>query len=416
MADFDWSPFAAGGATRSDSFTGMDSRFSSALSNMFASAPPAIRSELRVFSGYRSPQRQKELWSQAVAKYGSAEAARKWVAPPGRSQHNHGRAADLRYLSPEARSWVRENAPAHGLDFPLANEPWHVELAGARNTRQPLANNNSILSVIDPPTPTPVDRSILGPVQATAYAPEPVKSAAVTAVERLALPDIQKPQETPLASFNNERFGAAPKTARLQPAFDANRFAAPDVLANTPAALQRGLLDQQLDAGILPDVPVAASSWPGGPVTTAYTAPSVAAPPASIQTAMVQPPQELDVQGGLLGPADNQTGLLGGPPQATPRAQMDAFAAHTARQQMQRNLLGGIGGGLLGGLALGPVGAIAGGLLGRTYAKNSFFPDAPEAPQGGTRKEAGLSDYGRSVQRESKQFDKAVKSGKGGLW
>jgi hypothetical protein len=132
MAGFDLSPYAVGGATRSDTFSGMQPAFSSALSNMFSSAPPEIQQNLRVMSGYRSPERQAQLWQGALAKYGSPEAARKWVAPPGRSQHNHGDAADLKYLNPSALEWAKANAPKFGLSFPLSNENWHVELAGAR--------------------------------------------------------------------------------------------------------------------------------------------------------------------------------------------------------------------------------------------------------------------------------------------
>jgi len=132
MSNFDWSTYAVGGAARPDSFSGMDPRFSSALAQMFAAAPDDIRQALRVSSGYRSPQRQEQLWQGALQKYGSPDAARKWVAPPGRSKHNHGHAADLKYLSPTALKWAHENAGSYGLAFPLSNENWHVELAGAR--------------------------------------------------------------------------------------------------------------------------------------------------------------------------------------------------------------------------------------------------------------------------------------------
>ncbi len=130
MAGWDWNQFAVGGATRPDTFSGMNADFSGALQNLFAAAPEEIRANLRVGSGYRSPQRQTELWNQALQKYGSPEAARKWVAPPGRSQHNHGNAADLKYMNDQARAWAHENAGKYGLSFPLGNENWHIELAG----------------------------------------------------------------------------------------------------------------------------------------------------------------------------------------------------------------------------------------------------------------------------------------------
>lgn len=125
-------PFLVGGATRPDAISGMDSRFSSALSQMFAAAPPEIQHNMRVMSGYRSPEVQAGLWANALKKYGSPEAARKWVAPPGHSMHNKGFASDLRYLDPAATKWAHDNASKFGLAFPLANENWHVELAGQR--------------------------------------------------------------------------------------------------------------------------------------------------------------------------------------------------------------------------------------------------------------------------------------------
>lgn len=125
----DLTPYLSGGAAgRADSLTGMNPAFSSALASMFAAAPQG----LTINSGYRSPELQAQLWQKALAKYGSAEAARKWVAPPGRSQHGAGNAADLGYLNDAQKAWVHANAANYGLAFPLSNEPWHVELAGAR--------------------------------------------------------------------------------------------------------------------------------------------------------------------------------------------------------------------------------------------------------------------------------------------
>lgn len=129
----DWTPYLTGGAAaRSDSMSGMTPDFQSALAAMFADAPEEIRSQLQIKSGFRSPELQAKLWQDALAKYGSPEIARKWVAPPGKSQHGHGNASDLGYLSPAARAWAHQNAGKYGLAFPLANEDWHIELASAR--------------------------------------------------------------------------------------------------------------------------------------------------------------------------------------------------------------------------------------------------------------------------------------------
>ena len=135
MSEFDWSQYLIGGATRPDAISGLDPRMQNALRSFMVAAPEG----LQIYSAYRSPELQAQLYENALAKYGSPEAARKWVAPPGSSQHNHGRAADLKYdgtrldQAPEwVREWVRENAGAYGLDVPMEWEPWQVELAGAR--------------------------------------------------------------------------------------------------------------------------------------------------------------------------------------------------------------------------------------------------------------------------------------------
>ncbi|MBB3972512.1 M15 family metallopeptidase [Hansschlegelia beijingensis] len=88
--------------------------------------------DLKVQSGFRSNERQAQLFADAVRKYGSESAARKWVAPPGASYHNKGSAADLAYGSDAARLYAHANAARFGLTFPLGNEPWHVEPAGQR--------------------------------------------------------------------------------------------------------------------------------------------------------------------------------------------------------------------------------------------------------------------------------------------
>jgi LAS superfamily LD-carboxypeptidase LdcB len=110
----------------------LNAEFATRVDRMIGEAPPEIKRGLQVISGYRSPERQKELYEKALRDYGSPSEARKWVAPPGRSNHNHGEAMDLRYASPEVRKWVHDNADKYGLYFPLKNEPWHVEMKGGR--------------------------------------------------------------------------------------------------------------------------------------------------------------------------------------------------------------------------------------------------------------------------------------------
>lgn len=105
-----------------------EATFNKFLQKMIA----ASGGKLKVTSGKRSTKRQAELWAAALKKYGSPEKARKWVAPPGKSKHELGLAADLAYADAAAREWAHKNAGQFGLVFPLGNEPWHVELRGAR--------------------------------------------------------------------------------------------------------------------------------------------------------------------------------------------------------------------------------------------------------------------------------------------
>lgn len=133
--------FLAAGKTP-DHLSGMNPAFTDALARMLADAPGGVT----INSGYRSPERQAQLWQEALAKYGSPEAARKWVAPPGRSQHNHGSAADLGFASPEVEQWVHANAPRYGLNFRMGHEPWHIELGGSDGASGVGAGNGMVPS------------------------------------------------------------------------------------------------------------------------------------------------------------------------------------------------------------------------------------------------------------------------------
>jgi hypothetical protein len=119
-------PFLGAGKAASH-ITGLSDPFEAALSRMLAEAPASVRGAVTINSGFRSVERQTELFNAAVAKYGSVAAARRWVAPPGRSQHNFGNAADLGFQSGEAREWFHANAGRYGLEFPMGHEPWHIQ-------------------------------------------------------------------------------------------------------------------------------------------------------------------------------------------------------------------------------------------------------------------------------------------------
>lgn len=124
---------------RTEDVTGLDGNFAANLSAMIQDAPPGVAEGLGVLSGYRSVERQQVLWQDALRRYGSPEAARQWVAPPGNSQHNHGQAVDLafngrslQHAPQHVLDWVHENAGKYGMYFPMAHEPWHIEPQGSR--------------------------------------------------------------------------------------------------------------------------------------------------------------------------------------------------------------------------------------------------------------------------------------------
>jgi hypothetical protein len=108
-----------------ESVDGLKAPFRERLERLFNDNPRLVLN-----SGYRSVQQQQELWNQALAKYGSASEARKWVAPPGSSVHGTGQAADIG--PPSEYGWLKANAGRYGLVNYTA-EPWHWELAGASN-------------------------------------------------------------------------------------------------------------------------------------------------------------------------------------------------------------------------------------------------------------------------------------------
>jgi D-alanyl-D-alanine carboxypeptidase len=89
-------------------------------------------------SGFRTVEEQEWLWDGALAKYGDPDVACQWVARPGTSAHQSGRAIDLHLGDPieseyaarmretPAYHWLVANAVAFGF-YPYEVEPWHWE-------------------------------------------------------------------------------------------------------------------------------------------------------------------------------------------------------------------------------------------------------------------------------------------------
>jgi zinc D-Ala-D-Ala carboxypeptidase len=102
--------------------------------------------EFFVDSGWRSPQYQERLFQEAVSKYGSEQAAARWVARPNRSAHVSGNAIDIGHA--DAAAWLSAHGAAYGLCRIYANEPWHFEL-------RPEAITNGCPSMYADPTQDP---------------------------------------------------------------------------------------------------------------------------------------------------------------------------------------------------------------------------------------------------------------------
>ena len=90
------------------------------MQKMYEDMPAELKEGFSIHSGWRSLQKQEELYRQSG---GSGMVAR----PSPNAPHVRGGAADLTYGSPAARQWWHDNAHKYGLRFRLGNEPWHVE-------------------------------------------------------------------------------------------------------------------------------------------------------------------------------------------------------------------------------------------------------------------------------------------------
>lgn len=82
---------------------------------------------LQISSGWRSVEYQRWLLDDAIARYGSEEVARQYVATPDTSRHVTGDAVDIAMA--DAQRWLDEHGARYGLCQTYANEPWHFELA-----------------------------------------------------------------------------------------------------------------------------------------------------------------------------------------------------------------------------------------------------------------------------------------------
>lgn len=94
---------------------GLQPFFSARLACLFDRVPG-----LWIVSGFRTHAEQAALY----------ERKPQLAAPPGRSNHETGLAADLGYPSEPAQAAAHQAAAACALEFPVPHEPWHVEPTG----------------------------------------------------------------------------------------------------------------------------------------------------------------------------------------------------------------------------------------------------------------------------------------------
>ena len=135
----------------------IDKRAYSALQAMMDDARASGLSPL-ICSSYRTEARQRELYEDKVASYrqegysltDAEDAAARWVAPPGTSEHETGLAVDLVAESNQhldstqaetaEQQWLMEHCWEYGfiLRYPpekshitgIAYEPWHYRYVG----------------------------------------------------------------------------------------------------------------------------------------------------------------------------------------------------------------------------------------------------------------------------------------------
>lgn len=171
-----------GAAARGDSFTGLDAEFAKNVSQMVQDAQ-AAGIPLQITSAYRSEATQARIVADNMAKHGfsaedraaweadvaelgpvaagqkwrsqmQAAGLTKWVAMPGTSAHQSGKAVDfavngrlIRDPNSRAAQWIKENAGKYGLDVPMSWEPWEVRPGGfAAPSQTERLRNQQILT------------------------------------------------------------------------------------------------------------------------------------------------------------------------------------------------------------------------------------------------------------------------------
>ena len=127
----------------------VDKRIYQPLMKMFEAARDVNQGQLpNVESGYRSEERQRELYEQKIVEYvqqgysyeEATTLAEKWVSIPGTSEHQLGIAVDISGEVYDIYPWLQENSYKYGfvLRYPpektaitgVSGEEWHYRYVG----------------------------------------------------------------------------------------------------------------------------------------------------------------------------------------------------------------------------------------------------------------------------------------------
>jgi LAS superfamily LD-carboxypeptidase LdcB len=86
--------------------------------------------ELVIRSGFRSHEKQKQLYKEYRRGWGNL------AARPGYSNHQSGRALDIYIDDYNVYEWLRHHAGKFGFKRTVKREAWHWEYVGTRQARR----------------------------------------------------------------------------------------------------------------------------------------------------------------------------------------------------------------------------------------------------------------------------------------
>jgi hypothetical protein len=130
---------------------GESPEFKRRVSSMLEAAPPYVREgdAASVDSASRTFQQQADIYER------SGHGTKFMAAPPGKSLHEKGEAADWSFKTPQADQWVHQNAERFGLGFPLGpRDPKHMQMVAYKKLDASLdqSGNKLIQQGADGPT------------------------------------------------------------------------------------------------------------------------------------------------------------------------------------------------------------------------------------------------------------------------